>query len=355
MIYFKNIFKKIISTVFINPEDSDILKAKKIIWYSTIGSVFIMIFVSWTIFILLTFTKNNVKVPIIEGDNIYTALNKLYEKRLIAKTITQFSDEIDSGIVFDQNPKQGYIVKKGRIVSFTVSLGKKDSALPDFRGFNLFELEDSLYKKFNSKVPFEIENPVYEYNSEVEKGRIIKQMPKDGIPVNNVKKLKVWISNGPKQEGALVLKNYTGKHIEEVSKELSDLEIFFNCDFDLVAKRDDDMIITSQSIGEGKLLSEILEEQKVIVFRVNKYLEKEDKDDFKGTYLLDLPKKPIPYLLEIKIQHGNSREKIIKKLNTKGGVSFPVLYYAKKESKLQVYIDNKLYKTINLNNELKEN
>ncbi|MBN2547225.1 MAG: PASTA domain-containing protein [Spirochaetes bacterium] len=355
MIYFKNIFKKILSTIFINPEDTDILKAKKIIWYSTIGSVFIMIIVAWAIFILLTFTRNNVKVPMIEGDNIYTALNKLYEKRLIAKTITQFSDDIDSGTVFNQLPKQGYIVKKGRIVSFTVSLGKKDNALPDFRGFNLFELEDSLYKKFNSKIPFEIENPVYEYNSEVEKGRIIKQSPKDGIPINNVKKLKVWVSNGPKQEGASILKNYVGKNIEEVSKDLAELELFFNCDFDIVTKRDQDMIITNQSIGEGKLISEILEEKKVVVFKVNKYLEKEDKDDFKGTYLLDLPKKPIPYLLEVKIQHGISKEKAIKKLNTKGGVSLPILYYAKNDSRLLVYIDNKLFTTINLQDELKQN
>jgi len=234
-------------------------------------------------------------------------------------------------------------------------LGNKDNALPDFRGFNLFELEDSLFKKFNGKVPFEIENPVYEYNSEVEKGRIIKQMPKDGIPINNVKKLKMWISNGHKQEGALVLKNYVGKNIEIVSKELSDLELFFNCDFDIVKKRDQDMTITNQSIGEGKLISEILEEQKVIVFRVNKYLEKEDNEDFKGTYLLDLPKKPIPYSLEVKIQQGKSREKSIKKLNTKGGVSLPILYYAKNDSKLLVYIDNKLYNTITLRDELKKN
>ncbi|MCK4799313.1 MAG: PASTA domain-containing protein, partial [Spirochaetes bacterium] len=339
MEYFKEIFQKIISTLLIKQTDPEIDKAKKIIWYSFFCSIILLFFFSWIIFIILTSSTYSVKVPMIEGDNIYIALKKIYKQRLVSHVIPKYSDTQELGAVYNQEPKQGGTVKKGRVISFNVSLGPQNLALPDFRGFTLFELEEYLEKQYpSSEIPFEIENPIYEFNNEVEKGRIFKQIPEDGVPVYNVNKLQYWISNGTKDISAKVIKNYIGRNIEEVSKELANLEIFYTYEYELVNKKSKDMIIIDQSIGEGKLIDEIIEESKILVLKVNKY-EYIDGDKIKGTYLLDIPKKPLSYLLEVKIKSGNSKPKLILKKQTKGGVSIPIPYAGKKNAKLLVYYD----------------
>lgn len=348
MEHFKEIFQKIISTIMINPSDSEIDKAKKIIWYSFFGSIIILLVISWIIFAALTFSTNIVKTPMIDGDNVYKAINKLYEKRLVSNVNPKYSEKIDAGVVYNQSPKPGSIVKKGRIISFFVSLGPREIALPDFRGFTLFELDNYLNTKYpDGNIPFNIENPVYEFNEEVEKGRIIKQEPKDGIPVYNVNKINLWISNGIKEDGAIQLGNYIGKKIQDVSKKLSDLEIFYSYEFVPIRSRSKDMIIVDQSISEGMLVDEIIEESKVLVLKVNQYnYIKGEK--IKGTYLLDIPKKPIPYTLEVKLKNGSSKEKSILKEETKGGVSLPIPYTGKKDAKLFVYYDGELQNEIEL-------
>lgn len=347
--YFKEIIEKIIKILIITKEDSDILKAKKILWYSAVLSVFVMILLSSFIFVIFTFSTENVKVPMIERDNIYTALNKLYEKRLIPKPIIQYSDDYDAHIVFNQNPKQGLIVKKGSVVTFYVSLGQKDNALPDFRGYDLFELEEFLTTRYK-KLPFVIEQPIYEYSDEVEKGKIIRQYPKDGTPINFVKKVKIWVSNGPKQENSLMLRNYVGERFDVVSKELADANIPFSCIFEIVNTKEEHLIIVKQSIGPGKLVSELITEQKEVVLKVNLFLQKKEKDEKEDIVIINLPKKAIPYKVDLKIQHGNLKEKSLISFTTRGGITFPLPCYVKKESRIIIYIEDKIYKTVDFNN-----
>ena len=352
MEYFKEIFKSIISKIIIGSGDSDTEKAIKIIWYSIIGSIGILIFISWIIFILFTFSNENVKVPMVKGDDIYVALNKFYEKRLVVNARAAFNDDVEAGIVFRQSPNQGEIVKRGRLVTIYVSKGSVKAALPDFVGNTLFDLEERLKNEYpDGKIPFKIDNPVYEFNGAKEKGVIFKQEPDPNTPFHKIKKVKLWVSNGPEEKSAKILGNYLGKNIEEVSKELAKLELFYNCVFEIVEDRDKDMLVVDQSIEEGRMIDQIFEEGKVLILKVNKYLEVKG-EKIKGTYLLDLPKKPLPFDVEVKVRDDAGKEKSILKLKTKGGVSLPVLYSANKDSKLVIYFENKVYKEVALSEEV---
>jgi beta-lactam-binding protein with PASTA domain len=341
-------FDRIVSAVIINPRDSEIVKAKKIIWYSAIGSILVLFIVSWIIFQLFSFSSDKVKVPMINGDNIYEALNKLSEKNLVARVSTRFSDKYNAGEVYAQNPRQGSVVKRGRVVSFSVSLGPRNASLPDFTGLTMFELEDLLDQKYpQGKIPYKFDNPVYEFNDTVEKGRIIRQEPKDGTPIYSVKKVKFWVSNGIKQEHAKTIGEYKGKKIDDVAQILADLEVPYTYDFQIVDDKSQDMIVTDQSIGSGTLVDEIIRENKILMLKVNQYKEI-DGEKIRGTYLLDLPKKPLPYLLEVKLKISN-REKTILKRKIKGGVAIPVLYNTKDKASLIFFIDNSYYKEVMIN------
>ncbi len=353
MEYFKDIIQKVITFILIKPDDSEEEKAKKINLYYFIGSPILLIIISSIIFIIFTSSNDKVKVPMIKGDSIYDAVKKLSDKKLVTSVITKYTDEADAGIVYMQSPNQGSVVKRGRVVVLNVSLGPIKSELPDFVKSNLFDVEDYLNKEFPSgSIPFKIEDPVYEFNEEVEKGKIFDQDPKSGIPISDVKKLKFWISNGTKDESVKLIKNYIERNIEDVSKDLAELEIFYTFEFEVVKDKAIDMIITAQSISEGVEVEELMEEGKKLILKVNKYLEI-DKNKIKGTYPLDLPDKPIPYLVEVKIKDGISKEKRILKIKTKGGVTIPIPYSGTIESSLQVYFDDKFQDEIKLNMEVK--
>ena len=315
--------------VVIQPYDSENEKAIKIIWYSIFGCIMLLFIISWLIFNIFTFNDDKVKVPMLKGDDVYSALDKLYERNLVASVKANYTDDYDVGIVYKQDPSQGSIVKKGRSVTFFVSRGPKKASMPDFSGYTMFDLEDYLAKEYSTtKVPFSFENPKYEYNDKMQKGRIFKQEPEAGVSLKKVKKVKLWISNGIKEENAKVLKNYTGKNIEDVSKELGDMELTYTYKFDFVDDKSKDMIIKDQSIGEGKPIDEIIEEGKAVVFLIDKYRYAND-EKIKSTYLLDVKKKGIPFILDLRIKNDN-KEKSIIKLKTKGGVSIPVPFVAKK-------------------------
>jgi beta-lactam-binding protein with PASTA domain len=352
MTYFKDLLQNIASSIFINPDDSDKEKAKKINLYYFIGSPILLVIISYIIFIVFTTANNNVKVPMVKNDNIYQAIKKLSDKKLVTSVITKYTNDAEAGIVYSQSPKQGSIVRRGRIVVLNVSLGHVRSELPDFVKSNLFDVEDFLNTKFTTgDVPFKIETPVYEFNDKFERDRIFKQEPEPGVPIYSVKNLKFWVSNGPREENTRVIKNYVGQNIEDVSKELADLEIIYSFEYDIINDRSKDMLVIAQSINEGKIVDELIEEGKILILKVNKF-QAVNNDKIKGTYPLDVPEKPIPYDVEVKLQNGASKEKSIFKISTKGGATFPVVYSGAKESKLLIYYDKKLQKEIPLNTEV---
>ncbi len=353
---FKEILEKIISTILITPDDSDTERAKKIIWYAFFGSIILIFIVSWLIFVLFTFTADIVKVPNIEGDYLYKALEKLSERKLVSTISPKYSNIYPEGIVFDQSPSPGSVVKKGRVVFLSVSLGDQSMALPDFRGYTLFDLADFLDKTYvNTKIPYKFDPIIYEFNNSVEKGRIIKQEPSDGTPLKEVKKVKLWVSNGIKDSTEKTLPNFVGKKIDEISNKIEELGIFYNIDFKITNNKNENMIIAEQSIGEGALISELIEETKPVIFSTNIYKEI-NGEKIEGFITFSIPKKPLPFNFEVKIKKlKDPKERSVINIKTKGGIDFPIPYYDKDNAIINIYYNGKLEKEIIVKEEIEKN
>jgi eukaryotic-like serine/threonine-protein kinase len=347
MKYYKEVFNNVVNAVVIKPEDSDVDRAKKIIWYVFFGSIVMLCVVSWIIFVLLTFTTDIVKVPNVRGDNIYAALRKISEKKLVANVSPRYSETIEEGLIFNQNPSQGMLVKEGRSVTLTVSLGSQKKSLPDFTGMSFFEISNFLAKEFpNMKTPFKIAVPVYEFNNRYEKDKIFKQEPKEGTQVRKVKEIKFWVSKGRQDQIITNLRNYEGKNAIESANELADLEITFNFVIKLTDDKSQDMIVTKQSIPPGVLIETLVSEDKTVILTINKYKELND-EKILGISKIDLPKKPFPVFTEIKFRAEDASEKVLLSFKSKGGVEMPVPY-TKSNGKIVAYMDGKVEREVQL-------
>ncbi|HPO49478.1 MAG TPA: PASTA domain-containing protein [Spirochaetota bacterium] len=350
-----DILKGIVFKIIPSPNDSDADTAKKIIWYAFFGCILALFIVSWLIFLALTFSTETVKVPNIENENIYKALQKLSEKRLVANVNPKYSENLKEGIVFSQTPRPGAYVKKGRIINFSVSLGNISMALKDFRGYSTPEFYEFIKLEYpDGKIPFLIEESVYEFSDTVEKGKIIKQNPEDGTPIKNVTKLSLVISNGPKDKDYKVLPKFVGKKIDDLTNDLVKLEILYTFKYNLVRYKKEDGVVSAQSIAENAIVEDLIKGNKILELTVNKYFFM-GKDKITSTYNIEIPKKPIPFLLEIKSVNIDSSEKKIISLKMKGGVDFPVPYSIAAFSKINVYINGALFKAVDLTEEEKKN
>jgi len=350
--HFKSAFNTVVNAIIIKPDDSDIDRAKKIIWYVFFGAILGLIVVSWLIFTALTFSADVVKVPNVKGDTLISALKKLSDRKLVANVTTKFSDSIDEYMVFNQSPSQGVPVKSGRIVTISVSLGSQQKVIPDFTGQNFFETQNYLNKEFpNMKPPFDFDAPIYEFNEKFEKGKIFKQEPKEGTQIKKVKKIRIWVSKGSEKNIIKNLKNYSGKNCFDAADELSSNEINYTLKFKLVNDKALDFIVESQSIPEGSLIETLIKEEKIVVLNVQKYSTLND-EKILGFTKVDIVKKPFPSLIEIKFKGEDSSEKLLLKFKSKGGITINAPY-TKANGKIIIISNGKIEKEIQILEEKK--
>lgn len=339
---FRDIFSNIFSAIFITSNDTDEDKARKIIRYAFFGSIIMIAAVSWAIFVFATFGDRIVKVPNVQGDNIYTALQKISDRDLIANVAAKYTNDYPEGEVYFQNPTPNSVVKKGRVVSFNVSLGSSANALPDFRGMTVFGLADFIDKKYSADdLKFHSIRTKYEYSDSVERGCIIRQTPAEGTPMKTVTSLEVVISNGLESADKTesVLADYANADFAKAVSDLSQAGLLYDFTFRTGNYIRNNMKIASQSVPAGMPYRQIIEENRIISFVIN-------LNDKFGVYPIDgmqtimLPKKPLPYNVKVRVVDKTETSSVtVLDILTRGGSAIEVPYFNKDNSKLVVSIE----------------
>ena len=139
-------------------------------------------------------------VPDLRNKDLLEALQELQVKELYPRIQTRYSESTgDRGLILEQDPMPGTIVKAGRRIKLVVSRGMVVNAIEDYRGRNIEEVRMDLQALFASasmslltiKEPF-----MYEHSSE-DAGTILQQKPEPGEPVSGPVTLEFVVSRGP--------------------------------------------------------------------------------------------------------------------------------------------------------------
>lgn len=343
--YFKDGFTSVKNRVLIRASDSDEKKAVKIIWYSFFLGLLILTICSYLIFVGITFSGESVKVANVEGDNVYTAMRKLSEKDLSIRVYPKYSDEYAEGVVFNQSPEAGTLIKKNRNVSFNVSMGKKADALPDFTGLSLYEIASMLMREYNyqNHVPYSFDQKNYEFSETVEKGRIIRQEPVEGTPLKSVKNVKLWISKGLDIPEDHKFNNYIGKNLTEALEELGMKEVNANVFFQETNKRQEHFLVTNQNVEEGSNVDDFIKKGEIMTLSANIWIEK-NRNLMTKNFMIDLPSRNLPYRFTLYKENPGEDGKIYFSMLTKGGMSFSIPYSIKKFGKMTAMANDSVLK-----------
>ncbi|MFP4456190.1 MAG: protein kinase domain-containing protein [Clostridia bacterium] len=124
-------------------------------------------------------TVPEVEVPLLVGKHMDEAGQELEALGLeVDYSTTQNHPTIEEDHVIRHKPEAGVKVKKGRVISLTISQGIGYESIPNVVGFMLSDAEEAL-----QSTGFEIGEITEEYHSEVEEGYIIDVNPRPGTEV----------------------------------------------------------------------------------------------------------------------------------------------------------------------------
>jgi beta-lactam-binding protein with PASTA domain len=165
-----------------------------------LGMVAFVAVVALLVFFITLKGAEQALVPDLRNKDLLEALQELQMKELYPRIQTRYSESAhDRGLILEQDPLPGTIVKAGRRIKLVVSRGMVINTIEDYRGRNVEEVRMDLQALFapasmplvTVKEPF-----MYEYSPE-EPGMILQQKPEPGEPVSGPVTLEFVVSRGP--------------------------------------------------------------------------------------------------------------------------------------------------------------
>lgn len=179
-------------------------KIEKEFYYKTIltivgGAVFLVL-LSFIIFFVAVEGEELTKVPNLKSEPLHEALIKLQEKALYPKITTKHSTPDEKGLVINQDISGGSVVKAGRLIGLTVSLGGVIDKVGSYEGQTITAVRGELKKLFSTTKPLlEISDNLQYVFSEEPAGTILEQDPPQGTEISEVTTINFVISSGPQQ------------------------------------------------------------------------------------------------------------------------------------------------------------
>ena len=171
-------------------------------------------------------------VPNVQGQELTSALLELQVKELYPRINLRFTQSsADKGLVLEQNPPPGTIVKAGRRIQLVVSQGVMINTVESFLGRNVDEVRMDLQAMVSAQgtpVPQLItlkEPMMYEYSSEPA-GTILQQRPEPGTEISGPTMLELVVSRGA--ENTIVrLPNLLGLGMDDALEQIGRTGIDF--------------------------------------------------------------------------------------------------------------------------------
>lgn len=191
--------------------------------------------------IVLTVSKGNkIKVPDLKNYSIVEITNWAIKNKLKLAFTNQYDDTIKENKIISVNYNKGDIIEQKTLISITISKGKL-----------VMESFDNLdeFKAWANKNNVNYEEQ-YEFNTEIEAGKIISFSHKKGDIIKNNDTIVIKISQGTKTK----IPNLIGISKDEAIKKLKTIHIKYN--FVYAASSKEKNTVIKQSLSSGSEVAE---------------------------------------------------------------------------------------------------
>jgi methionyl-tRNA formyltransferase len=189
----------------------------------------LMAFAGGAVFFSVMQAPEQVLVPDVTGKELTAALVEMQEKELYPKIQLRYSSNPgDKGLILEQSPEAGTVVKAGRRVTLTVSRGVIVEKVGDYVGENIEDLRIRLQTLFSGSARplIVLAQPLYTPNRAAA-GTILEQDPLPDTPIADPVTVRLVVSRGPEYESARP-PNLVGMSVNDTLQQLARTKLIFD-------------------------------------------------------------------------------------------------------------------------------
>ncbi|GHU75859.1 PASTA domain-containing protein [Spirochaetia bacterium] len=213
-----------------------------------------------SVFFISVRGAEEVMVPDVRGKDLIAALMELQTRELYPRLDQRFSQSAEEkGLVLEQSPPAGTIVKAGRRIRLVVSQGVLINRVENYVGRNIDEVRLDLQALAAaagnaSPVAITLKEPfMYEFSPEPS-GTILKQKPEPGAGISGPTALELVVSRGA-EEAAVKMPALTDLPMAKALETIGAAGIAFTVTLQPVSGRQSPGIVLSQDPPAGTVLA----------------------------------------------------------------------------------------------------
>ena len=181
----------------------DISGNGKTIVITSLVMLIVFVAVSTLIFFISLKSAEQVMVPNVVGKDLPEALLDLQARELYPRIQLRYSQKADEkGLILEQDPSPGAIVKGGKRIELIVSQGTVIDTVQNYIGENIEDVQNRIRELFTSgsRQYLQIKQPYLTKYSAEPAGTILEQEPAAGTPIANNMELTFVVSKGTQAE-----------------------------------------------------------------------------------------------------------------------------------------------------------
>ena len=196
----------------------DISGNGKTIIITSLVMLVVFIAVSTLVFFISLKSAEQVMVPNVVGKDLPEALLDLQARELYPRIQLRYSQKADEkGLILEQDPSPGAIVKGGKRIELVVSQGTVIDTVQNYIGENIEDVQNRIRELFTSgsRQYLQIKQPYLTKYSAEPAGTILEQEPAAGTPISNNMELTFVVSKGTQAETTQV-PDMTGADLKKI-------------------------------------------------------------------------------------------------------------------------------------------
>jgi beta-lactam-binding protein with PASTA domain len=198
--------------------------------FSVAGLLILLGIIAVSVFFFAVRGAEQTMVPDVVGKELTQALLELQVKELYPRLQLRYSQtSADKGLILEQEPRSGTIVKAGRRIRLVVSQGVIINRIENFIGRNIDDVKidlQTIYSSAGSNPLLSIKEPLmYEFSSE-NPGTILAQKPEWGTEISGQMTLEFVVSKG-RENATVTVPPLAGLTISRALERISDSGINF--------------------------------------------------------------------------------------------------------------------------------
>jgi beta-lactam-binding protein with PASTA domain len=286
------------------------------------GFLVFSVLLSTAVFFLSVRGPEQVLVPSVTGKELTSALLELQAKELYPQIQLRYSGSAaEKGMILEQDPQPGTIVKAGRRIRLVISQGARLSAVENVVGRTLNDVRIEIAQAAASGFGLiTLKEPFLYKTSEAPAGTILEQNPQAGTPLGGPMELALVVSRGP-NSGMKEMPSVIGLSLAEAAARLAEREIGFVFTTKEMTRNEKPFVVNKQELpGETQIAADhIVNIQVTIPARW-------DAGEACALYSRNLPQTPVPisYTLTA-ISPQGERTVLITEVLSGGTFTYPYL------------------------------